>query len=448
MAKSVTVTKTTTSTTDIPLSSVDFAALRDESISWFHTHVWTVTTLTQGIVIGLALVFAGFLHRATNLHSINAINSSKAPARLKRVMHSLRRLLFPFTALVLLFMFSLFNALGPFAGRHDLIDAAMSLLVAWVFIRLAVQIIDNSFVRNIVALIIWGIASLSILGVLDETLLALDALGTDVGSFHFSVLSVSKGILALALLLYGATFTSSILERRLRRVSGLTMSSKVLMSKILRVTLIIFALLIAITSAGIDLSLLAVFSGAVGLGVGFGLQKVISNLFSGMLLLMDKSIQPGDIIELQNGTFGWVEHMGARYTEIVTRDNKSYLIPNEDFITNQVVNWSHGDTLVRLEVKFGVHLDSDAHLVKKIAEEAAQKPERVVADPKPVCHLVEFGESSLRFVLRFWIRDAEKGVVNMHGAVMLALWDAFRENGIRIPYPHREVFMNDRANAA
>jgi small-conductance mechanosensitive channel len=140
--------------------------------------------------------------------------------------------------------------------------------------------------------------------------------------------------------------------------------------------------------------------------------------------------------------------MGARYTEIITRDNKSYLVPNENFITQQVINWSHENTLIRLEVKFGVHYDSDPHLVKKIAEEVCTKPERVVQDPAPICHLVEFGDSSLNFVLRFWIKDAEKGITNMRGAVMLALWDAFKANNIAIPYPHREVFIRERTPIA
>jgi small-conductance mechanosensitive channel len=197
-----------------------------------------------------------------------------------------------------------------------------------------------------------------------------------------------------------------------------------------------------VATAGIDLSLLAVFSGAVGLGVGFGLQKGVSNLFSGMMLLMDKSITPGDIIELPGGTFGWVNQMGARYTEIVTRDNKAFLVPNEDFITQQVINWSHGNRLIRTEVKFGVSYDSDPHFVKKIAEEVCTKPERIVKDPRPACHLVAFGDYDLQFKLRFYIEDPEKGITNMHGEVMLALWDAFKAHGIKIPFPRQDLFIN------
>ena len=272
----------------------------------------------------------------------------------------------------------------------------------------------------------------------------LDGLAFSIGDFRLSALAVIKSIIMLFALLYFAIFASTFAERKIFQVRSLTRSSQVLIAKIIRITLIVFALLIGVTSAGIDLSLFAVFGGAIGLGIGFGLQKVISNLFSGMLLLLDRSIKPGDVIEIPDiGTFGWVNNMSARYTEIVTRDNKSFLIPNEDFITQRVVNWSHGDSLIRMQIPFGVHYNSDPHKVKEIAEAAAaQAHERVVADPAPVCWMTEFGDSSLNFSLRFWIKDAEAGVTNIKGHVMMALWDAFKENGVEIPYPHREVYMH------
>jgi len=425
----------------------DIGAIQQKTTTWFYNHVWTPDTLTQSVIILIAFALGWLFFRFVSGRITTAVNNSKMQPRIKRVLHNLKRLVLPLAVLILLFFANLTATLLPVPGEGGLIDAASALLVAWIFIRLAVQVIDNSFVRNLFALAIWAIAALSILGVLDETLRAMDALGLNIGSFRLSALTVVKGVLAVSFLLYSAVFIATIFERRMQRIEALTPSSKVLISKVARVVLIVFALLIGITAAGIDMSLLAVFSGAVGLGVGFGLQKVISNLFSGILLLMDKSIKPGDIIEIPGGTFGWVQHMGARYTEIVTRDNKSYLIPNEDFVTHQVVNWSHGDTLVRLEAKFGVHYDSDPHLVKKIAEKAALRPDRVVSEPQPMCHLIEFGDSSLIFSLRYWIKDAEKGVTNMRGAVMLALWDAFKENGIKIPYPHREVFVHDRKAA-
>ena len=158
---------------------------------------------------------------------------------------------------------------------------------------------------------------------------------------------------------------------------------------------------------------------------------------------MDQSIKPGDVIELdQLGTFGFVNQMAARYTEVVTRDNKSYLIPNEDFITQRVVNWSHSSSLVRLEIPFGVDYKADPRQVIKIAEEVIKKVDRVVADPVPTCFLKEFGDSALNFKLQLWITDVEHGVSNITSEILLGLLDAFKTAGISIPYPHREVFMH------
>jgi small-conductance mechanosensitive channel len=200
--------------------------------------------------------------------------------------------------------------------------------------------------------------------------------------------------------------------------------------------------LVALTNSGIDLSLFAVFGGAIGLGVGFGLQKGIANLFSGMMLLLDKSIKPGDIIELENGTYGHVHQMAARYTEVVTADRRSYLIPNEELITQRVINWSHNDTQILVSVNFGVHYESDPHQVLAVALKAVQKPARVLKTHKPICFMTEFGDSAIKFRLSFWIDDPENGIGNIKGEVLLALWDAFKENAIQIPYPHREVFVH------
>jgi len=208
-----------------------------------------------------------------------------------------------------------------------------------------------------------------------------------------------------------------------------------------RIALITVALLAVVGSLGIDLTALTVFSGAVGVGIGFGLQKVVSNFVSGVIILMDKSIKPGDVISLGE-TFGWIRLLRGRYVSVVTRDGREYLIPNDDFITGQVVNWSFTDKLVRLDVPFGVSYGSDPHDVRKIAVAACAGVSRVANDPLPVCHLTAFGDSSLDFLLRFWIADPEQGLTNIRGAVMLALWDGFKENGIDIPFPHRHVLFD------
>ena len=192
---------------------------------------------------------------------------------------------------------------------------------------------------------------------------------------------------------------------------------------------------------------LAVLSGAIGVGLGFGLQKVVSNLVSGVIILLDKSIKPGDVISLGD-TFGWINALGARYVSVVTRDGKEYLIPNEDLITNQVVNWSHTNDFVRLDIFFGTSYHDDPHKVRELAVAAAASVGRVLKDRAPVCHIVGFGDSSVDYILRFWISDPSAGLTNVKGAVYLGLWDSFQEHGISIPFPQREVtLLNTSAQA-
>lgn len=421
----------------------DLQKLWSNLVAWFGDNFWTIDFLYEGIIIAIAFALGAVVFRFTQKPLMEVIEQSQLPLRVKRNLFYTKRLIFPFSALIFMFLGSMIASAEAISINIAFVQTVMKVLFAWIIIRSAVQLISNTLVRNFFAVTIWVIVALSIFGILDETTATLDAFGFGIGSFRLSALAVIKGIVSLFILLYLASFASTFIERQVLRSRSLTRSSQVLIAKIIRITLIVFAILIGVTSAGIDLSIFTVFSGAVGLGVGFGLQKVVSNLFSGLLLLMDKSITPGDVIELESsGTFGWVNHMGARYTEIITRDNKSYLIPNEEFVTQNVVNWSHGNKLIRLACDFGVHYDSDPHQVIAIAKEAATRPARVVEEPLPQCWLTEFGDSSINFTLRFWIKDAEGGVANIKGEVLLALWDAFKENGIQIPYPHREVFIH------
>ena len=195
---------------------------------------------------------------------------------------------------------------------------------------------------------------------------------------------------------------------------------------------------IGLKAVGFDLTGLAVLSGAIGVGIGFGLQKVVSNLVSGVIILLDKSIKPGDVISLGE-TFGWIDSLSARYVSVVTRDGREFLIPNEDLITGQVVNWSYSDEFVRLDVNFGTAYSADPHQVRALAIEAAASVDRVLSYKPPVCHIVGFGDSSVDYVLRFWISDPSLGLTNIRGNVFLALWDVFREHDITIPFPQREI---------
>ncbi len=327
-------------------------------------------------------------------------------------------------------------------SRSYFIGVAARLALAWVGISVLSKIIRNRTLSRAVAMVCWAVVALAMLGLLQNTGAALDSFAFTIGGFRLSLLKFIQGILLVVGLLWIAGTMGSFVDKQIYKVDDLTPSLKVLIGKIVKIFLYIIAVVMAASSVGIDLTALTVFSGAVGVGIGFGLQKVVSNFISGIIILLDKSIKPGDTISLGD-TFGWIRELRARFVSVVTRDGKEYLIPNEDFITQQVVNWSFTDKLIRLDVPFGVSYDSDPHQVTRLAIEACSSVERMPNGKPPVCWMTEFGDSSLNFVLRFWILDPQNGLTNIRGRVLLALWDSFKENGVDIPFPHREVIFKN-----
>ena len=330
--------------------------------------------------------------------------------------------------------------------RTYLLMVAIDLATAWVVINIAAGVIRNQFINRVVAVSAWTIAALSILRLLDPVLAGLDSVTLNIGGLRITPLVVLKTSVLMVLTVWVAVAASNFLDRRLRGFSDLTPSIQVLLSKLIRSTLLAFAIIIVLSSVGIDLSVLAVFTGAVGVGLGFGLQKIVSNLVSGIILLADKSIKPGDVISVGE-QFGWVTTMGARYTAVDTRDGREYLIPNEDFVTQRVVNWSYSNNLIRLEVKFGANYSSDPRKVQAAAIAAAAGVPRVLKQPPPICHLLAFGSSSVEYRLAFWIGDPGAGITAVRSNVMLALWDTLEREGVGLPKPGPQRVIYERAKA-
>jgi small-conductance mechanosensitive channel len=314
------------------------------------------------------------------------------------------------------------------------------LAAAWLVIFIASHMLTSPLAGRLVAVAGWAYVALAVLGVTDTATELLDAAAFSLGGVRISLLLMLKALVFFGGTLWVAVSLGNFLDQRVQRSRDLTPSVRVLIGKVLKITLITVATVVAVSGIGIDLTVFAVLSGAIGVGIGFGLQKVVSNFISGLIILLDRSIKPGDTISLGE-TFGWIRELRARFVSVVTREGREFLIPNEDFITREVINWSFSDEFVRLDVDFGVSYDSNPHQVSELAIAAAAGVERVVGTPAPVCWLTGFGDSSLDFVLRFWIRDPQKGLTNVRGQVLLALWDAFKANGVAIPYPHREVIM-------
>ncbi len=365
---------------------------------------------------------------------------SGMPKLLRVLAAFLRRLEWLFYVILLGIAYMVTKAVG-WPGNNYLIYAVMLLAGAWLAINVVSHAIHSRLVGRLFAIVVWTFVAASVLGITDDIVTTLDEIGFSIGNVRLSLLRILQSVVFISFLLWAAFAAGNFVDRRVQKVDELTPSLRVLLGKILRIAFIVFAVMIAMQSLSIDLTALTVLSGAVGVGIGFGLQKVVSNFISGIIILLDQSIKPGDTITLGD-TFGWIRELRARFVSVVTRDGREYLIPNEDFITTQVVNWSFSDRYVRLDVPFGVSYDSDPHEVSRLAIEAAASVERVDSDVKrPVCWMTEFGDSSINFVLRFWIDDPQGGLTNIRGKVLLALWDTFKENGIGIPFPHREIIM-------
>ena len=368
------------------------------------------------------------------------------PSLLRVVVALLRRIEWIFFSLFLFIALTVMRSV-TWPSRSHFIAIALSLSLAWLFVAVLSRVIRNRLVARSLSWLAWIYVALVILGFDDEAGTFLDSLALPLGEMRLSLLLILKAVLLLIATIWVAVVVGRYFDEQVQKSDELTPSIRVLVGKVAKFGLILVAGMIALSSVGIDLSAFTVFTGAVGLGLGFGLQKVISNFISGIIILLDKSIKPGDTISLE-GTFGWIRELRARFVSVVTRDGREYLIPNEDFITHRVINWSFSDELVRLDVNFGVSYDADPHEVSKLAIEAAMTVSRVENSRRPVCWLTGFGDSSLDFVLRFWIRDPQQGLTNVRGKVLLALWDTFKENEIGIPYPHREIILKKETGDA
>jgi small-conductance mechanosensitive channel len=340
----------------------------------------------------------------------------------------------------IMILISAYAAFRHFEEPARILKTAASLLTAWVLIRLVTSFVREPNIARFIAAVAWIIAALNIFSLLQPTLAFLDSVAIQLGEARISVLLLMKTVVLLALLLRLALGASVLLEKRIKDVKGLTPSIQVLLSKALKITLLVTAVVATLSSLGIHLTAFAFFGGAIGVGIGFGLQKVVSNLVSGLILLLDRSIKPGDVIEVGQ-TYGRIQSLGARYVSVVTRDNTEYIIPNEDLITNRVINWSYTDKTVRLRIGVGVSYDSDVHEVMRLITEAAAKVDRVLEDPHPVCQHKDFGSSSIDMELRIWIKDPENGISNVSSNVRVAIWDSFKKHNIQIPFPQRDLHI-------
>jgi len=322
-------------------------------------------------------------------------------------------------------------------SRSYLLAVAAKLALAWLIIRLVTSGIRNTFVVRLVSVMAWLAAALSILGKLEPTIEALDSVSIVLGGFKLTPLLLLNFAVILIIALWLANVISNFAESRITQSADLTPSIQVLLVKMIRLGLLVFAVIVAMGAVGINLSALAIFSGAAGVGIGFGLQKIVANFISGIILLVDKSVKPGDLVTIGDNS-GRISAMKTRYISVAAGDGREFLIPNEDLVTQKVTNWTYTDKNTLVKVNFATNYDADPRLVCRVAIEIAAGAARALKNKPPNCILTEFAEAGMKFSLTFWIADPD-GMDNVKSEVMLSLWDAFKREGIRVPYPVREI---------
>src|SRR5476651_33355 len=322
-------------------------------------------------------------------------------------------------------------------SRSYLLEVSASLAFAWLIIRLVTSFIRNEFIVRLVSLSAWLVAALSILGQLEPAIDALDSVSIVLGGLRLTPLLLIKLGVLLVVALWLSSVASNFAEYRITRSGDLTPSIQVLLVKMIRLALMVFAVAVVMSAVGINLSALAIFSGAAGVGIGFGLQKIVANFISGIILLADKSVKPGDLVTIGDSS-GRISAMKTRYISVAAGDGREFLIPNEDLVTQKVTNWTYTDKNTLVKVNFGTNYDADPRLVCKLAIDIAAAAKRVIKLKPPNCLLVEFAEAGMKFSLTFWIADPD-GMDNVKSDVMLSLWEVFKREGIRVPYPVREI---------
>ncbi|WP_417490603.1 mechanosensitive ion channel family protein [Maricaulis sp.] len=272
-----------------------------------------------------------------------------------------------------------------------------------------------------------------------------EALTFRAGDFQVSAWGVLRALLSLVLIFWITAAVADAVQYRVRKLGKLHPTTRTLVSKILQIAIYVIAFLIALDVLGLNLTTLTVFSGAVGIGVGFGLQTIASNFISGLILLLERSVDIDDLIELPDGVTGFVRKSSARYTLLETLDGKEVLVPNEDFITNRVTNWTLSTSKARVEIKIGVAYGCDLELAHDLILQAATEHAMCMSDPAPQCFLRNFGDNSIDFTLTFWVEDIVAGRWRPQSDVMFAIWHKFRDNGIEIPFPQRDLHIKNPA---
>ena len=342
--------------------------------------------------------------------------------------------------LSLFFLILAYFIYQQFFKETILISTTIKLIALFFFLRM-IRISSNStFITNATGFFLVPALILHIFGALDPTISYLDELYFKIGKIKISVYILIKAFIVLLLVFWLSNLVSRKSKSYIDSSKNIKSSTKGIISKFIDILVYSVVALIILKTFGVDLTTIAVIGGAVGVGIGFGLQKIASNFISGIILLFEKSVEVGDIVELDNGSiYGTVRHFGGRYTLVEATDGKEIMIPNEEFIINKVTNWTYSNNRARIEIQIGVGYQSDLNKTKEIMLSSAKSHKKCIAYPEPECFVTSFNEYDITMTLYFWISDIVDGRMGAKSDVMIEVFSALKENNISIPFPQREV---------
>ncbi|MCX5888378.1 MAG: mechanosensitive ion channel [Deltaproteobacteria bacterium] len=424
-----------------PFDLAHIDATWSQAQAYFSQHVLSWSMAAQIVVIGCALLLARQVSRAIGTwltrQEAQYATHPKACADLAILLHFVK-VIGAFIAFILVSI--AFGIADHFNLPRNELYAVGIILIALTVMRLFTDEMENRFWARVLAIALWVLAFLYIFHLIHPWQRFLQSIDFQLGQVHVSLLHVQRGFILLLALYWVSKNLRIFFHFWLTRKSGVTPAVQILLYRLGSIFLFSACVVIVLHYLEIDLTVFALFSGALGLGLGFGLQKVFANLVSGFIILADKSIKPGDVIQLGD-KYGWINFLGSRYVSVITRDATEHLIPNENLITGEVINWSYSQNLVRLKVPVGVAYGSDLEKARELMLAAAAETLRVLKDPKPACLLTGFGDNAVNLEVRVWINDPQNGLGSVKSDLFWGIWQRFRDHDIVMPYPQRDVYL-------
>jgi small-conductance mechanosensitive channel len=408
----------------------------------------TAPSLLQLAVILIAVLFAlWFSRQVRNTERAKSALVQRGPRA--RITEALLIVSPHLAALVIIGAFG--AVVHALRAPSNLVDLATTLAGLLLLIRLGVYMVRVSVGNrtkgwgNLITFVIWGVLALHVLGWFEPLVHAFDSVGIHTDKSRISLWSVLKILFTVGAFILIAVWMARWVERRLMAMQGLALSMRIGIAKFAQTFLIALSIMLGLNATGLDLTTLNVLTGAIGVGLGFGLQAIVANFISGFVLLMDRSIKPGDVISFTGSTgtstqgFGWVQELRGRYVVIRDRDGVETLVPNQHLILNSVINWSYTDPRVRLKLPVRLSYKDDPEAALALMLKASEGQPRILRDPPPVSRIMGFNDYGFDLELRFWISDPQEGVNNVRSDVNRAIWRLFKEHGTTIPVAQREV---------